>query len=81
MNRMKFQSELLNEIYNSPMTKFDYDSNNNMIYSGTCTEFNQPTCEKKWIVKRYWYDANGNLIKIKKQWGIWDERTTMDWGV
>ena len=58
--------------------KFDYDSNNRIIYYGTAPQGNL-TSQSTWTINNFTYDGSGNLIN--KQTApinsIWDNRTTL----
>lgn len=71
--------DLIREVHNSPQSRFEWDADNNLIYSGTCKNFNADGSEDYWEIKKYTYDANGNLILIKKQTGVWNDRASLGW--
>lgn len=81
MNRYASIHQLLNEVYNSPQVRFDYDDTGKLIYSATHKSFDQSINNDKWEIKKYYYDNNDNLVLIKKRTGAWSQRDFLDWGI
>jgi len=57
--------------------KFDYDSDDNIIYRGLASALGTGTDESKWYVWKYIYDGT-NISQIKGPvLGKWDERSQL----
>jgi hypothetical protein len=60
-----------------PDTRFDTDANGNIVFEGQYKS-GTPTNEASWIIARYFYDANNNIIGSKIRTNIsWDDRATI----
>ena len=70
--------DVLNKTFNSKIIQIEYDDNNNIIYSGVHDTKSASDDSPGWEIKRFWYE-NGNLIKMKKQFGQWSKRTALGW--
>ncbi len=60
-----------------PDTKFETDANGNIVYEGQYRT-GASESESSWIVARYFYDGNNNIVGTKIRKNIsWDDRATI----
>ena len=59
-------------------SKFEY-SNGLIVYSAWHHVHGYGTDHNKWVVRKYTYDANSNLIDMQQLEGAWDNRATLSW--
>lgn len=64
--------EIAQYYYNA--IKLDYDVSGQVVYRGEHTTYNAATDDPNWVIKRYYYDAEGRLIDIKIRVMSWDGR-------
>ena len=67
------QVQLLNEVYNSPDARYEYDGSDNLIYIGIHDEEDAATDDSGWtITKLTW--TSGNLTRKQKTTGAWNAK-------
>ena len=54
--------------------KLDYDVSGRVVYRGEHTTYNAATDDPNWVIKKYYYNAEGRLIDIKIRVVSWDGR-------
>lgn len=60
-----------------PDTKYEVDSNGNIIFEGQYPP-GESTANTVWIIARYFYDGNNNIIAVKIRTKIsWDDRNSI----
>lgn len=65
--------QLLNEVYNAPDARYEYDGSDNPIYIGVHNEEDAATDDTNWtITKLTW--SGGNLVRKQKTVGAWTAR-------
>ena len=64
--------ELAQYYYNA--IKLEYNANGQVAYRGEHTTFNAATSDVNWVIKKYYYDAQGRMIDIKIRTTSWDNR-------
>ena len=66
--------ELAQYYYNA--IKIEYNAGGQVAYRGEHTTYNAATDDPGWVVKKFYYDAEGRLIDIKIRVMAWDDRAT-----
>jgi len=57
-------------------TRYEYDTDGNLIYKGLHEVMNASEDDANWWVFKYEYDGNGNLIRKRIQQTSWTNRTS-----
>ena len=55
----------------------EYDTDGNLIYVGQHKTLDAPTSDPNWKVTKFIYDADGNIIEIRKATMAWDDRGSL----
>ncbi|MHC4748384.1 MAG: hypothetical protein ACYTFW_00785 [Planctomycetota bacterium] len=72
------QRDIVNLSLHFTYTKFEW-SGGLIIYSGSHNVHGSPTSHQKWMITKYTYDIDNNLIITEKLEGSWDDRASLNW--
>jgi hypothetical protein len=61
--------------------RYEYNADDNVIYSGTHSLQDADPDDLNWMVSKYTWDASNNCTRIETLVGSWTGRALLGWGV